>query len=75
MFNYIVTVYDGEREVPLSGVAVGQNVDLTDYECRRIYPQDWQKSKEQFAPSVFDPEITGFLDAGYEIHIYRKKVI
>ena len=73
MRNYIVTVFDGKKELPLLGLLAGESVNLEAYKCRCIHPQDWQKFKSQFSSGIFDPEITYFLDIGYEIRIYRAK--
>ncbi|MGN0919525.1 MAG: hypothetical protein ACI4OR_02040 [Alphaproteobacteria bacterium] len=73
MDNYIVTLCKNQKEIVLTGVPAGKCVDLDEYMCRRIYPDDWQKFKTHFSPGIFDPEISTFLDAGYEIRIYRKK--
>ena len=73
MKDYIITLFDGKKEVPFKGLTAGEKVNLDNYNCRAIHPQDWQVFKNALPPKILDPEITSFLETGYEIRIYRKK--
>ena len=73
MLDYIVTVFDGQKEIPLLGLRPGESVDLFDYRCRHIYPQDWQIFKRHFLFKALDPALICFLEGGYEIRIYHKE--
>jgi len=73
MSEYIITLFDGEKEIALLGLPVGQSVNLDLYHCRHIHPKDWHIFKGCFHTEILDPEITSFLDMGYEVRIYRKK--
>ena len=73
MDDYIITASKDQKEVPMKGLRKGEKVDLSKYECRHIYPKDWIFFKQHFPEGIFDPDITYFLDMGFEIRIYRKK--
>ena len=72
MDDYIITVCNGQKEVPIKGVNVGEKVNLSGYEYRCIDPKEWQIFKHCFPKNIFDPEITYFLDMHFEIRIYKK---
>ena len=74
MDKYVITIYNNQKELPIKGLRIGEKINLMHYECRHIYPNDWQIFKQFFPKKVFDPEITYFLDMGFEIRVYRKKI-
>ena len=71
MERYIITIADGKDEYALN-LAQNELVDLTDYACRSIGPDQLKEIRMLARSNPNYQTIVEILERGLELHIWRR---